>query len=142
LDALSGDKIFGKLDLAIGYRQVPVNPKHREKTALCTHLGLWENLRMPFGLKTAPQTFQCNLNIVFADLLYKWLIIYINDCVTWSTSYKEALGHYKQILEHASKFGVQFKPSKCSFFSTNLNMLGHQITPDCRFPTDNGTESI
>ena len=142
LDAISGGKIFGKLDLASGYWQVPVNPKHREKTAFCTHLGLWENLRMPFGLKTAPQTFQHILNTVFADFLYKWLIIYIDDCVTWSSSYEEALGHYEQIFERASKFGVQFKPSKCSFFSNNMQILGHRITPEGRFPTQKGTESI
>ena len=142
LDAISGGKIFGKLDLASGYWQVPVNPKHREKTAFCTHLGLWENLRMPFGLKTAPQTFQRILNTVFADFLYKWLIIYIDDCVTWSNSFEEALDHYQKIFERASKFGVQFKPSKCSFFSTNLQILGHRITPEGRFPTEKGTESI
>ena len=142
LDAISGGKIFGKLDLASGYWQVPVNPKHREKTAFCTHLGLWENLRMPFGLKTAPQTFQRILNTVFADFLYQWLIIYIDDCVTWSLSFEEALSHYQQIFERASKFGVQFKPSKCSFFSTNLQILGHRITPTGRFPTEKGTESI
>ena len=142
LDAISEGKIFGKLDLASGYWQVPVNPKHREKTAFCTHLGLWENLRMPFGLKTAPQTFQRILNTIFSDFLYKWLIIYIDDCVTWSSSYEEALSHYEQIFERASKFGVQFKPSKCSFFSTNMQILGHRVTSEGRFPTEKGTESI
>jgi len=43
----------------------------------------------------------------------------------WSISYKEALGHYLQIFERASKFGVQFKPM-----------------PDGRFPIKKGTESI
>ena len=57
LDALSGGKLFAKLDLASGYWQVPVNCKHLHKTAFATHLGLYEFLRMPYGLKTAPQTF-------------------------------------------------------------------------------------
>ena len=97
---------------------------------------------MPFGLKTAPQMFQHILDTVFADFLYKWLIIYIDDCVTWSSSYREALGHYEQIFERASKFGVQFKPSKCSFCSNNMQILGHRITPEGRFPYAKGTESI
>ena len=143
MDAISGGKIFGKLDLASGYWQVPVNPKHREKTAFCTHLGLWENLRMPFGLtKTAPQNFQRILNTVFADHLYKWPIIYIDDCATSSSSFKETLDHYQKIFECEYKFGVQFKTSKCSLFSTNLQLLGHRITPEGSFPTDKGTESI
>ena len=64
LDALSGGKKFAKLDLASGYWQVLVNPDHMHKTAFATHLGLYEFLRMPYGLKTAPQTFQRILNSV------------------------------------------------------------------------------
>ena len=52
LDALSGGKKFAKLDLASGYWQVLVNPAHMHKTAFATHLGLYEFLRMPYGLKT------------------------------------------------------------------------------------------
>ena len=67
LNALGGGKMFAKLDLASGYWQVLVNPAHVHKTSFATHLGLYEFLRMPYGLKTAPQTFQHILNTVFAD---------------------------------------------------------------------------
>ena len=76
LDALSEGKLFGKLDLASGYWQVLVNPRHVHKTAFSTHLGSYEFLRMLYGLKTAPQTFQRILNSIFSNFLYNWLIIY------------------------------------------------------------------
>ena len=38
--------------------------------------------------------------------------------------------------------GIQFKPSKCQFFSSNLKILGHRVTPEGRFPTEKGTEAI
>ena len=103
-------------NLASGYWQIPVNPDHQHRTAFATHLGLYEFFRMPFGLKTAPQTFQRILNTVFSDYLYQWLIIYIDDCITWSDSFAAALSHYKKVFAHAVKFGLQFKPSKCTFF--------------------------
>ena len=81
LDTLSGGKLFGKLDLASGYWQVLVNPQHVHKTAFSTHIGLCEFLRMLYGLKTAPQTFQRILNSIFSDMLYNWLIIYIDDLI-------------------------------------------------------------
>ena len=121
---------------------MPVNPKHKEKTAFVTHLALFRNLRLPFGLKTAPQCFQRILNTIFTEFLYQWLIIYIDDCLIWSNSFSEALDHYEHILQRAVKYGVHFKPTKCIFFSKNCDILGHRVTPEGRFPTEKGTEAI
>ena len=116
LDTLGGGNIFAKLDLASGYWQVPVNPQHIPKTAFVTHLCLFDFLRMPYGLKTAPQTFQRILNTVYSDFLYQWLIIYIDDIVIWSSEPTEALPQYDKVFQRAQKFGLQFKPQKCYFF--------------------------
>ena len=53
-----------------------------------------------------------------------------------------ALAHYEQLLKTAVKFGIQFKPTKCSFISQDLQVLGHRITPQGRFPTQKGTEAV
>ena len=60
----------------------------------------------------------------------------------WSSNPIEVLDHYEKILAKATQFGLQFKPSKCFFFSDNLEILGHCITPEGRFPTEKGTEAI
>ena len=142
LDALSGGKKFAKLDLTSGYWQVLVNPDHVHKTAFATDLGLYEFLRMPYGLKTALQTFQCILNSVLADFFYQWLIIYIDDVIVWGNTVHQALSCYELVFECAAKFGIQFKPSKCVFFSQDLEILGHRVTPLGWFPTSKGTEAI
>ena len=142
LHALNGGKTFAKLDLASGYWQVLVSPEHVHKTAFATHLGLYEFLRMPYGLQTAPQTFEHILNSVFADFLYQWLIIYIDDVIVWANTDHEALSRYELVFERAAKFGIQFKPTKCVFFSQDLEIIGHRVTPLGRFPFSKGTEAI
>ena len=93
LDAVSQGKVFAKCDLVSGYWQISIRQSDRHKTAFCTHLGLYEFLRLPFGMKTAPNTFQWILNTVFADYLQKWLAVYVDDIIQWAMSYKEALEH-------------------------------------------------
>ena len=50
LAQLAGKKVFSKLDLRKGYYQVPVAPQDVPKTAVISPCGLYEFLRMPFGL--------------------------------------------------------------------------------------------
>ena len=97
---------------------------------------------MPYGLKTAPQTFQRIFNTVYSDFLYQWLIIYIDDIAIWSNEPTEALQQYEKGFQRAQKSGLRFKSQKCYYFLDNLEILGHRITPARRFPTAKGTEAI
>ena len=65
---LAGCWIFLKVDLVKGYHQVPVRAEDVPKTAIATPFGLFEFIRMPFGLKNSPQTFQRLMDSVTALL--------------------------------------------------------------------------
>ena len=142
LDNLSSGKYYSKLDLASGYWQIKLRTSDRQKTAFNTHLGLYQFLLLPFGLKTASSTFQRVLNTVFSDYLYKFLIIYVDDVISWVSTQEEALKNYELIFKRAVDCGVQFKATKCLFFSQSLDILGHHITDKGRSPTTKGIEAI
>lgn len=54
---LATAEYFTKIDLSKGYWQILVDPVDRPKTAFQTPLGLFQWVRMPFGLVTAAATF-------------------------------------------------------------------------------------
>jgi hypothetical protein len=71
IDSLGDAKIFKTLDCNSGYSQIPVQPEDREKTTFASHEGLYWFLRLHFGLRNAPDTFQCFVDITLSELTCK-----------------------------------------------------------------------
>ena len=62
--------------------------------------------------------------------------------LVWWNSVEEALKHYELLLQTADRYGIQFKPSECTVFAKNIDILGHKITQEGRYPSDKGVKAI
>ncbi|XP_060094825.1 uncharacterized protein K02A2.6-like, partial [Heteronotia binoei] len=58
LATLAGAKIFGKLDLAQAYQQLPVDEATANAQTIVTHRGAFRVKRLQFGVSVAPGLFQ------------------------------------------------------------------------------------
>ena len=79
LDSVKDAQYFSLLDLRSGYWQIPVAPEDRAKTAFVTQNGLYEFTRMPFGLKTAPATFQRAMEVILSGSTFEICLCYLDD---------------------------------------------------------------
>lgn len=128
LDELNGAKWFTKLDFRAGYHQICVHPTDTHKTAFKTHSGLYEFLVMPFGLTNAPATFQSVMNLIFAHLLRKGVLVFMDDILIYSSTLSEHISLLEQVFEILRQQKFYVKLSKCSFAQQEVEYLGHTIS--------------
>ncbi|GKD46867.1 putative reverse transcriptase domain-containing protein [Tanacetum coccineum] len=101
--------------LLLGYHQLRVREEDIPKTAFKTRYGHYEVQVMPFGLTNAPTVFKDLMNRGCKSYLDKFVIVFIDDILTYSKKKKEHEEHLKAILELLKKEefqGIHVDPAK------------------------------
>ena len=125
LDMLAGKRWFSTLDLTSGYWQVSLSPEARCKTAFATHSGLFQFRVIPFGLCNAPATFERLMDQVLQGLHWSRCLVYLDDIISFGTTFGDALDNLTSIFERLRMYGLQLKSTKCHLFQTSVPFLGH-----------------
>lgn len=128
LDKLGKCIYFSTLDLASGFHQIEVNPKDIQKTAFTVEQGHYEYVRMPFGLKGAPSTFQRVMDNILRDLIGKICFVYMDDIIIFSTSLQEHLENLERVLNKLNEANFKIQIDKSEFLKKEINFLGHVVT--------------
>jgi len=142
LDKLGKCNYFTTLDLASGFHQIEIDPTDIPKTAFTVENGHYEFIRMPFGLKNAPATFQRVMDNVLRDLMGKICLVYMDDIIVFSTSLQEHVENLKRVFEALDRYNLKIQLDKSEFLCKEVAFLGHIVTPNGVKPNPNKVEAI
>ncbi len=121
-----GSTVFSDLDLTSGYWQFALTESSQKLTAFICHLGLFEFIRMPFGLCNAGATFQREMERLLNGL--KFAIAYIDDILVHSATVEDHLKHLDEVLSSLEKSKLKIKLRKCHFGYREARFLGYNVS--------------
>lgn len=130
LDKLGKCQYFTTLDLASGFHQIEMKEEDIPKTAFSTESGHFEYLRMPFGLKNAPATFQRVMDSILRGIQNEKCLVYLDDIIIFSTSLQEHITNLKLVFKRLRESNFKVQLDKSEFLRREVAYLGHIVTPD------------
>src|ERR1700742_1131999 len=128
LQALTGAQWLSTFDALAGFTQLEMANESKELTGFRCHRGLFQFKRLPFGYRNGPSVFQRVMQGVLSPYLWIFALVYIDDIVAFSKTFKDHLKHVDLVLKAITKSGITLSPSKCHLGYQSLQLLGQRVS--------------
>ncbi|MBW0476956.1 hypothetical protein O181_016671 [Austropuccinia psidii MF-1] len=129
LTQLSKANFITSMDTLKGFHQNVLTPHSRKLLRIIAHCGIYEYFRIPFGIKNAPPHYQRMMNTIFPhELSEGWLIIYIDDIIICSETWKLHLERISSVLRKILQVKMKISLKKCNFGFHELKALEHVVS--------------
>ncbi|MBW0529877.1 hypothetical protein O181_069592 [Austropuccinia psidii MF-1] len=117
------------MDALMNFHQNVLTENDKKLLRRIVHCGIFEYLRMPFGIRNAPSHYQRMMNTIFPEeLLEGWLIIYIDDIIIFSETWDSHLSRLERVLQKIVQVNKKISLKNCHFAYSELKALGHVVS--------------
>ena len=116
MESMVGARFFSSMDLKSGFWQVRMSEKFRQYTAFTVgSLGVYEFLRMPYGLCNAPATFQRLKQNCLGELNLTYALVYLDNVIVYSKMEEDHLQRLQAMFERFHDHGLKIETFKMPF---------------------------
>ncbi|PKI35911.1 hypothetical protein CRG98_043699, partial [Punica granatum] len=126
---------FSFVDGFSGYNQIRMAEKDKLKTTFTTMWGTFCYRVIPFGLKNAGATYQRAMVILFHDMMYKEVEVYVDDMIAKSKEGEDHLVNLKRLFDRLKEYKLRLNPAKCTFGARSGKLLGFVVS-ECGIEVD------
>ena len=128
-ESMVGSAHFSLMNFKSGFWQIKMAPESQQYMAFTVgNLGFYKFTHMLFGLCNAPVTFQHLVQNMLGKLNLTYCVIYLDDVIIFGCTEEEHLEHLHVVFERFLEFNLKLKPSKCSFFQSEIIYLPHHVS--------------
>jgi len=125
---LANKKIFSVLDLKDGFYHVKLDDESSHLCTFSSPFGCYRFLRLPFGVKVAPEIFQKQNTEIFSDI--EGVTVYFDDLLIAADSIEQHDSILREVFKRAKQHCVKFNPRKFQYKLSKVNFLGHTFTSE------------
>lgn len=138
---LVGQRIYSRIDLRDAFFRVHVPEEHRRWTAFTCDGQDYQFVRMPFGLKTAPSTFQRLMDHALAEVK-EFVFCYMDDILIRATSPDQARTRLNRVKEVLARHNMTVNEDKSEYLTHELQFAGMWIGPEGLGPNRKQVDKI
>ena len=101
---------------------------HRKNLHFPLDQGFGNGKSSPFGLTSAPATFQRLMEQVLSGLHWKTLLLYLDDIIVIAPDFNTHIERLAEVFSRLKQAGLKLKPSKCELLQKQVKYLGHIVS--------------
>ncbi|KAL0153751.1 hypothetical protein M9458_050972 [Cirrhinus mrigala] len=128
VSAMPGAKVFSVLDAKSGSLQIKLDEASSLLTTFNTPIGRYRWLRLPFGLKCAPEIFQRIMDEMLEGVT--GAISVMDDILVAAPTEEEHDAILRKVVERATSYNLKLNFNKCHIRQPAVPYVGHLITAD------------
>ena len=121
-------KNVSNLDATSGFWQLRLDEPSSKLCTFNTPYGMHRFVRLPFGIKSAPEVFQKIISQMVSYIEGAEAII--DDILVWGSHHKEHDQRLKKVLHRAREYNLKLGAGKCEIRKSKVTYAGHRLTSE------------